>query len=141
MARATRASLLESRTQRLKLPVARKPVFIRIGQSVALGYRRNAAGGTWSVRCADGAGGNWLKIIGAADDHEDASAGSTLTYWQAQERARALAHAGREGADDAGRPASVSEALDAYEIDLAARGGDIQNVARVRSHLTPTLAA
>ena len=59
-----KAYLLESRL----LPVARKPVFVKIGQRVGLGYRRNATAGTWVVRVADGKGGNWTKTIAIAED-------------------------------------------------------------------------
>jgi hypothetical protein len=65
-----------------------------------------------------------------------------LTFWQAQERARKLARGGRNAEpEDDGRPTTVSEALDAYQSDLIARGGDIHNVARVRGHLSHALNA
>jgi hypothetical protein len=38
-------------------------------------------------------------------------------------------------------PIPVSEALDAYALDLKARGGLAANAERVRYHLPPTLAA
>ena len=37
MARSTRSLQLETRSNRLKLPVARKPVFVRIGPKIGLG--------------------------------------------------------------------------------------------------------
>jgi hypothetical protein len=40
-------SNLENRTNRLKMPVARKPEYVRIGAGLSLGYRRNATDGTW----------------------------------------------------------------------------------------------
>jgi hypothetical protein len=54
MARSVRKAGLETRTARLKLPVARKPMFIRIGPGLSLGYRRNQVAGTWVLRIADG---------------------------------------------------------------------------------------
>jgi hypothetical protein len=61
-----------------------------------------------------------------------------LTFWQAQDRARKPAR----GSDaDAGRPATVADAVAAYERDLIARGGSVANAGRIRKHLTPTLAA
>jgi hypothetical protein len=113
MARGTRSAQLETRTARLKLPVAKKPIFIRIGLGVALGYRRNQSAGTWVVRCADGRGSNWTKAIGVADDFDDG--GGTLTFWQAQDRARKLAHGGGDG-----ELVTVTEAVRAYEADLLA---------------------
>ena len=71
MARSARSAKLETRSTRLKLPVAKKPVFVKIGPSIGLGYRRNQTAGTWVVRVADGKGGNWTKAIGAADDFDN----------------------------------------------------------------------
>jgi hypothetical protein len=73
---------------------------------VRLGYRRNAAVGTWSVIAADGKSGNWVKKFGVADDHEEANGEQVLTFWQAQERARKLARSGKnaDDEDDVGRP-------------------------------------
>jgi integrase len=134
MPRKIRSAPLETRTARLKLPVAKKPIFVRIGPGVALGYRRNQSAGTWVVRCADGRGSNWTKAIGVADDYDDG--GSTLSFWQAQDRARKLAH--KDGGGD--KLQTVAEALAAYEADLRTRGGDAQNVARVLFHLPSSLA-
>ena len=47
MARNTRSSRLETRTNRLRLPVAKKPVYVKIDRGIALGYRRNHGAGTW----------------------------------------------------------------------------------------------
>src|SRR5947207_9541558 len=137
MARSTRSAQLETRSARLKLPVAKKPVYVRIGPKIGLGYRRNQTAGTWVTRVADGHGGNWTKAIGAADDFEDADGNHVLNFWQAQEKARALGRADR-GTDSA-RPITVGEALQAYKADLRTRGGDIGNVTRVRVHLSPGL--
>ena len=41
MARNARAPKLETRSNRLKLPVAKKPTFVRIAPGISLGYRRN----------------------------------------------------------------------------------------------------
>jgi integrase len=75
--------------------------------------------------------------VGLADDFEDANGEQVLTFWQAQDKARKLAR----GTHDTGRPATVGEAIDAYERDLVARGGSVANAGRIRKHLTPTLAA
>jgi integrase len=139
VARSARASKLETRAARLKLPIAKKPAFVKIGPRVGLGYRRNQTAGTWVVRVADGKGGNWTKAIGTADDLEEADGGSTLDFWQAQDRARAAARIGRDGGGDDGKLGTVSRALDRYEADLRTRGGDVANVARVRVHLPETL--
>jgi integrase len=140
MVRSARARKLETRAARLKLPVAKKPVFAKIGPRVGLGYRRNQTAGTWVLRVADGKGGNWTKAIGNADDFEEADGNNTLDFWQAQDRARVIARVGRDGEGDDGKPVTVSRALDRYEADLKTRGGDVANVARVRLHLKEPLA-
>jgi integrase len=132
---------LEKRATRIKLPVAKKPYdFTPIGSGISLGYRRNQGAGTWVARVADGKGGHWTKAIAAADDLEDANGGTVLDFWQAQERARTLAR-GRSSDSDAGELLSVAQAADRYESDLRTRGGGLENVARIRRHVPPALAA
>jgi integrase len=140
MPRKARAVKLETRAARLKLPVAKKPIFTKIGPGLGLGYRRNTTAGTWVVRAADGKGGNWTKAIGTADDFDEADGKVVLDFWQAQDRARAIARVGRAGDGDDGRPVTIAKALDQYQADLKIRGGDAGNVARVRAHLADTLA-
>jgi integrase len=139
MARRPRASRLETRTARLKLPPRRKPHdYTTLAPGIALGYRRNQRAGVWVVRVADGHGGAWTKNVALADDYEDADGEHVLTFWQAQDRARKLAR----GTDaDSGRPATVAEALDDYERDLKARDGALFNARYVRRLLPPTLRA
>ena len=138
MARKVRAPQLENRTTRLKLAVRQKPYFVTVAPSIAVGYRRNAGAGTWSVRASDGHGSNWLKSFAIADDHEEGNGESVLTYWQAVDMARSIARAG-EGSGD--RPATVAEALNAYEANLKARGAAAGNVTRVRFNVPGSLAA
>lgn len=143
MARNIRSAQLETRTARLKLELRKKPYTLRVAPGVRLGYRRNAAAGTWSVVGADGKGGNWIKKFGVADDHEEANGEQVLTFWQAQQLARQLARGGKDGEDieDSGKPITLREALDTYQADLLARGGDAHNVARLRGHLSSELSA
>src|SRR5215470_15738399 len=121
MARRTRAAGLEARSTRLRLPIAKKPIFVKIGPGLGLGYRRNATAGTWVVRVADGKGGNWTKAIGIADDFADADGKTVLDFWQAQDRARTVARDRRADDDDAGKPITVGKALDQYEANLNIR--------------------
>jgi integrase len=142
MPQHARASQIETRTPRLKLPVARKPFWVRIGNGVSLGYRRNMTTGAWVARIADGKGGYSTKGIGTADDFAEADGRSVMDFWQAQDTARALA--GRKDQrpeGDDGKPATVGQALDRYAADLKIRGGDPCNVSRIKMHLSPTLAA
>jgi integrase len=138
MARQIRAPKLENRTSRLRLAPRRKPYFALLSPGISLGYRRNSGAGSWSVKASDGHGGAWLKAFGLADDHEDSNGASVLDFWAASTKARELAR-GDEGNGD--RPATVDEALTAYEADLEARGGAAGNVSRVRFNLPNTLAA
>ena len=133
MAHRVRSMKLQTRGARLRLPVAKKPVFVKIAPGLRLGYRRNQTTGTWVVRVADGNGANWTKAIGAADDFEE-TVGS-LDFWQAQDRARAVARAGQPSGAE-----TVAKALDRYEDDLQTRGSDVANVERVRIHLSDKLA-
>jgi integrase len=139
MARSARSAKLETRSARLKLAVSKKPIFVKIGPQIGLGYRRNQTAGTWVARVADGKGGNWTRAIGAADDFEDADGTAVLDFWQAQDKARMLGRAGRYGDAEAGKPGTVQDALDRYEADLKTRGGDIGNVNRVRTHIPDAL--
>jgi integrase len=140
MARKTRSTELETRAARLRLPIRKKPYAVRIAPGIRLAYRRNETAGSWSVIVADGAGSNWMKSFGLADDHEEANGGDrVMDFWRAQDRARTLA-SGSDGSDD-GRPVTVTEALDRYAADLAGRDGDGENVSRVRFHVPPSLAS
>lgn len=134
----TRAPKIENRSNRLKLEPRKKPYFVTVAPTISLGYRRNQGAGSWVVRASDGHGGNWTKAFAVADDHEDSNGASVLTYWQAQDKARALARAGEGNGE---RPATVREAIDAYAADLAARGGDKNNIASLRFNVPDTMAA
>lgn len=131
MARNVRAPKLETRTSRLRLPVAKKPVFVRIAPGVSLGYRRNEAAGTWVLRVADGRGGSRTKRIGLADDFDGSNGQSVLTFWEAQQLAKALA--GSEKGDGAPRaPLSVEIAARTYLASLEARNRRTAYDARLR---------
>jgi integrase len=139
MARSARLGKLETRSARLKLPVAKKPVYVKIGKGIGLGYRRNQTAGTWVARWSDGKGGNKIKAIGVADDFDEADGASVFDFWQAQDRARAFGRLGYAGDVGDTKLATIEKALDRYEANLKTRGGDIANVARVRTHLTDSL--
>jgi integrase len=141
MPRHARAYGLEKRTTRLELPIAKKPIFVKVGPGVGLGYRRNQTAGTWVARIADGKGKNWTKAIALADDFDDADDGKILNFWQAQERARVLAYGSRGSDSDDGKLVTVAQALHGYELDLKTRSGDVSNVRRIRLYLSDDLAA
>lgn len=130
MARSVYSNSLKNRTNRLKLPIKKKPYKLLIAPGIFLCYRRNTGPGTWSVEAG------WLKRFAIADDYEAANNGSVLSYWQAQKRALAMVR-GSEG--DSDKPVTVDEALTAYETDLKIRGGAIYNATSVRNHLSPAI--
>src|SRR6516165_461047 len=119
MPRKARSSL-ESATARLKLPFkeSKKPYWERLGPGLSLGYRRNDHAGSWSIRAADGAGGEWLKRIGTADDYEPANGGDVLSYEQAVAEARRLYRGKGEAEHASSKPVTLDEALTRYETDL-----------------------
>jgi integrase len=136
MARKVRSSPLETRTARLKLAIRKRPYWVRLNnEGLSLGYRRNQAGGTWSMRVADGRGSRWIKAIAPADDYEGTA--GALDYWAAQRRAVELHRGG--AADDHGKLQTVAEAVEAYARDLATRGGGATNASVIRFHMTPSL--
>ena len=105
----------------------------------ALGYRAAQSGtGAWIVIASNGKGGQWRRF-GHADDKQPADGSAVLSYEQAALKARALARGDANAAAD--RPASISEAITAYEADLTARGRNAYNAGVVRTHLPPHLAA
>jgi integrase len=140
MARSIRSSKLETRTTRLKSGIRKKPYFVTVAPGVGLGYRRNKTAGSWVVRAADGKGGNWTHAFALADDFEEANGSKVLTFWQAQDRARVVARGSSDAKEDSGKPVTIAQAIDRYEADLKARGGDTYNAQRVRVHLPDVLA-
>src|SRR5271170_7335070 len=133
MARAVREASLETRTARLKLPVARKPMFIRIGPGLSLGYRRNQVAGTWVLRVADGKGGAITRAIGTADDFTDADGASVLNYWQAQEKAKSAARS--SSGQGAPKPLTVGRAAEVYLEKLEAKNSRTARDTRGRLNL------
>ena len=123
MPHSVRSSKLETRTTRLKLPIAKKPVFVRIGPGVALGYRRNQTAGAWVLRVADGTGSHWAKRIADADDLQAADGGATLDFWQAQERARGLARASGKDEGDSGKLEPCSPRFELRAARAVGHGG------------------
>jgi integrase len=130
-----RAARLETPTARSKWAVRKKPYYTTISPGIQLGYRRNAGSGSWSVRVRGPRPiKTWLKRIGLADDLEPADGRAVLNYWQAIDVARKLARRQPGDAADDTRPVTVAEAIDAYERDLKARGGDLYNARRAHNH-------
>jgi integrase len=130
MARSVYSDKLRNRTNRLKLPVRKKPFKVLIAPGIFLCYRRNSTVGTWSVEAG------WLKRFALADDFETANGKSVMTFFQAQAAALKMVR-GSEG--DSDKPVTVEQALTAFSTDLEIRGGAKYNATSVRNHLSPAM--
>ena len=130
MARHVRSTALETRTNRLKLPISKKAYSVPLTPGIQLLCRRNAGPCSWSWKRGDK-----VKRFAIADDFEESNHDSVLTYWEASERALQLARAG----EGIGGPVNVFGSLDAYKIDLKANGKNPYNADMVRTHLTEAL--
>jgi integrase len=117
--------------------VARKPLFVRIGVGVSLGYRRNKLAGTWVLRVANGRGGAATQAIGTADDYDTANGSDILTFWEAQDRAKSVAR--RENGTAPKTPLTVLQAAENYLESLGARNLNSARDARgrLRKHFLP----
>jgi integrase len=131
---------LETPTARLRLPIQKKPHWLRLGPGLSLGYRRNESAGTWSIRATDGHGGEWLKKFGVADDHEPADGKQVLSYSMAIDAARRLTRGDGE-VENPSQPLTLKGALAAYEADLIARGANPYNARWPLRHLPALLLA
>src|ERR1700733_10379904 len=105
MARSIRTNDLEKRTNRLKLPVSKIPVYIRIAPNLSLGYRRNQTDGAWIMRVYEPEKGYTTSGIGYADDYSD----NGMDFFAAQNTARKLADQ-----PIAVKPLTVGEAANNY---------------------------
>ncbi|MET3843998.1 site-specific integrase [Bradyrhizobium sp. OAE829] len=140
MARKVRHSSLETRTARLKLDGRRKPYRgPSLARGASLQYRRNKGNGSWVLKASNGHGAYWTKAIAQADDHDESNGTTILTFFEAQDRAKALAR-GDDGCGD-NAPITVDAALTAYRADLEARNANPYNADWPRRHLPSALLA
>jgi uncharacterized protein YhjY with autotransporter beta-barrel domain len=100
-------------------------------------YRRNKTSGSWVLKASTGHGEYWTRAIALADDDEDSEGKTVLTFHQAQDAAKKLAHGGNGSTDTA--PVTVDGALKDYRRDLEARGANPYNAEHPRLHLTSVL--
>jgi integrase len=131
---------LQTPKSRARLTPRGKPYKVTLLPGVHIAYRAAQSGtGSWVVIAANGEGGQWQKVIGHADDRQSSDGVAVLSYEQAALKARAMARGDANAAAD--RPASIGEAVTAYEADLTARGQNPYNARSVRYHLPAHLAA
>ena len=133
MPQSARSPKLETRSSRLKLPVTKKPVFVRIAPGISLGYRRTKTAGTWVLRVGNGRNDAWTKRIAVADDFDSSDGVTVLTFWEAQTLAKETAGTAKPGRARA-KPLTVARAADAYLASLTAR--NIRTAKDARSRLT-----
>jgi integrase len=121
MAKRVRDTNLETRAGRSKLKARGKPYYKVIGEGLHLGYRKGKLEGKWVVRRYAGNQAYITDTIGTADDIADADGTVVLTFWQAQEKARAtgnkMVYAG---------PYRVKDAIADYLVYLGGRGWGIE---------------
>jgi integrase len=143
MPRKARDERLDTRTVRLKLPPRREPYWRNIQEGRAIGYRRLAGGkaGTWIARHYDPAEGRRYEAVGAADDMLDADGTRTLTFGQAQDKAREWFCQIERDAGRVVEPLTVQHAMADYLEDYVIRGGkalpDLKRA--VNAHILPAL--
>ena len=142
MARAVRNSILESKSNRLKLQIRREPHWQRISKGCHIGYRRLADGnGTWIARHRPESGARTYCALGSADDVTEG-----LTFAQAQEKARDYFKTeARKAAGEfiSAGPYTVADAMRDYFADRERRGH--KSVAGDRhesnAHIIPALGS
>lgn len=88
MPRLARDSRIDTRSARRRLVTRREPYWVKLGRDRHLGYRKTGQGGTWSGRFRDPSKHRHYKSLGQADDILDANGSSSLSFEEAQERAR-----------------------------------------------------
>ncbi len=89
MARTWRASGLETRTARDRLPAGRYHR-TQVGDGLSLGYRRGTKARTWYARFVDAGGIERRPTIGTADDFLDRDGDHVLDFFQAATKARTV---------------------------------------------------
>lgn len=143
MARRVRNGSLESATARAKLPCSDVPEWQVIAPGLRLGYRRGVRGGTWLAACRLEDGARKQEKLGRADDALEADGTDALSFWQAQDAARAWFVAVRRTTDQGltTGPFTVNNALDGYLAERSAAGMKSIKPARqwAALHIRPAL--
>jgi integrase len=117
MAKTVRDTKLESRPARAKLPQRREPYWKGIGQGLHLGYYRGSKTGTWHVRYRGDRKKYVSEVLAQADDIMDSDGMDVLSFFEAQERARAwhvMQQRAETGIRSTAQNYTVDAALDDY---------------------------
>jgi integrase len=146
MPRTVRDTNLSTRTTRLKLKARAKPYYRGLDHGLHLGYRRGRDGGRWVIRVYIGQENYKVETIANADDIADADGVAVLSFYQAQEKARARrAELVREseGLPAQQGPYTVAIAIDEYITSLEQEGRSDRTVRDTRKamdlHVVPKL--
>lgn len=147
MGRSKRDSRLEFRTPRLRLPHRKEPYWTVLEEGQALGYYRpkDGSSGRWLAKYFDvETKARRIYTLGTADDHAEADGERTLSFGQAQAKAREWIQAAKTlatGEEARKGPYTVAWALEDYLADCARRGvkGLDQMRSVVRAHILPSL--
>lgn len=89
MARSVRDTKLESRAARQKLAVRKEPYWKCIGQGLHIGYYRGSKSGAWYARFRGDQKKYVWEVLAQSDDVMDSDGIKTLSFFEAQEKARA----------------------------------------------------
>ncbi len=113
MGRLVRDARIETREARLRLKARHEPYWRLIHESLHLGYRKGPRGGVWLARTyADGR--YRKKVLGKADDTQDASGQNVLSFRQAQQLVLEATKSGKQGPASPLPLLTVAEASDCY---------------------------
>lgn len=121
------------------MPARGKPYYRSIGAGLHVGYRKGKADGKWVARVYVGDGDYIVETIATADDKAAADGQAVLTFYEAQDRARATQER-LTGKGAAKGPYTVADALTDYLAHLEHAGQqttDTRN--RIKVHILPAL--
>ena len=138
MAQSARDAKLDNRTARLRLDAQRR-YFREIGDGLTLIYRRTSKGyGTWSAKLAMPGGKYAIRILGTADDYQDADGVTVLTFYQAQEKARTTADDAKTQGGVLIKDMTVKEASESYLAWFRAnKKGVAMAESAINAHILP----
>ena len=129
LARRLRSNILETRTQTFEVGAAFQAVLVHGRER----HLRRLSPGAGILECAlcRWQGRQLDQEFAIADDHEDGDGTNVLNFWQAVDKAKALAR----GSDaDAGRPTTVERGADRLCRRSEVRGGGATNASQPRHH-------
>ena len=138
MAKKVRERALDTRAAREKLKVSGKPYYRSLGPELHLGYRKGKDARRWVARIYLGHGQYRAENIGYADDVADADGQKVLTFWQAQDKARATQSDGTTKRNPNGY--TIRQAVEAYITSLEGKPTQRKTELRLKAYVPPALA-